>query len=45
MTLRIENTTAADVNHAISTERHRLGSTATGMVLTLVIIASEQSQS
>jgi len=45
MTLRIENTNSSAVNAAISSERHRLGASATGMVLTLVIVTDEQHQS
>ncbi len=44
MTLRITNTTSGEVDHAIRTQRHRVGATATGMVLTLVIIADERNQ-
>lgn len=45
MTLRIEDTTAAEVSSRIRSERHRLGATATGMVLTLVIVCDEENQS
>ena len=36
---------ASEVNAAISAERHRLGATSTGMVLTFVIITDELHQS
>lgn len=45
MTLYFENTTAADINASIGRERHRIGATATGMVLTLVVMADEVIQS
>lgn len=45
MSILLENTNAAAVNHAISAERHRMGGTAAGMALTFVIIADELNQS
>ncbi len=44
MTLRLERTNASAVANAISEERHRKGATATGMVMTLVIVADEEYQ-
>lgn len=44
MTLRLERTNASEVANAISEERHRKGATATGMVMTLVIVADEEYQ-
>ncbi len=44
MTLRLENTTAGEVANAIQSERHRKGATASGMVMTLVIVADEETQ-
>lgn len=45
MSMLLEDTTASAVENAIRAERHRLGATATGMVLTFVIVADELSQS
>ena len=45
MSVRLEDTTAAQVGTAISAERFRQGSSAVGRVLTLVIITDEASQS
>ncbi len=45
MTLQLEDTTAGEVNRAISAERNRLGGSASGMVLTLVIVTDEHNQS
>ena len=45
MSLLLEGTNASEVNAAISAERHRLGATSTGMVLTFVIITDELHQS
>lgn len=45
MSVRLEDTTAAQVGMAISAERFRQGSSAVGRVLTLVIIADEATQS
>ncbi|MDP2288641.1 MAG: glucose-6-phosphate dehydrogenase assembly protein OpcA [Actinomycetota bacterium] len=42
--IRLENTSGGEVSAAITAERHRLGSPATGMVLTLLILADEESQ-
>lgn len=42
--IRLENTSAGDVAAAINAERHRMGAAATGMVLTLLILADEESQ-
>ncbi|TAK69592.1 MAG: oxidoreductase [Actinomycetota bacterium] len=44
MTIRLDDTTAGAVQSAIQRERQRLGATATGMVLTLLIVADEDSQ-
>ena len=45
MSMLLEGTNASAVNAAISVERHRLGATSTGMVLTFVIVTDELSQS
>ena len=45
MTLRLEDTNAGAVASAIQSERHRIGASASGMVMTLVIVADEESQS
>ena len=45
MSVRLDDTTAAQVGTAISAERFRQGSSAVGRVLTLVIITDEASQS
>ncbi len=45
MSMLLEGTNAAAVSSAISAERHRLGATSTGMVLTFVIVTDELSQS
>ncbi|MDP4013773.1 MAG: glucose-6-phosphate dehydrogenase assembly protein OpcA [Candidatus Nanopelagicales bacterium] len=42
--IRLENTTSHAVASAIARERHRMGSPATGMVLTLIVIADEETQ-
>ena len=44
MSVRLDDTTAAEVSTAISAERFRQGSSAVGRVLTLVIIADEANQ-
>jgi glucose-6-phosphate dehydrogenase assembly protein OpcA len=44
MTVRLDDTTAAEVSTAISAERFRQGSSAVGRVLTLVIVADEATQ-
>ena len=44
MTVRLDDTTAAEVSTAISAERFRQGSSAVGRVLTLVIVADETTQ-
>ncbi|MFN8170027.1 MAG: glucose-6-phosphate dehydrogenase assembly protein OpcA [Candidatus Nanopelagicales bacterium] len=44
MSVRLDDTTAAEVSTAISAERFRQGSSAVGRVLTLVIIADEATQ-
>ena len=44
MSVRLDDTTAAQVASAISEERFRQGSSAVGRVLTLVIIADEATQ-
>jgi glucose-6-phosphate dehydrogenase assembly protein OpcA len=43
--IRLEDTSGGAVAAAIASERHRLGSPATGMVLTLIILANEEFQS
>ncbi len=43
--IRLEDTSGGAVAAAIAAERHRLGSPATGMVLTMLILASEEFQS
>lgn len=45
MSKLLENTTAGEVSTAINAERHRLGATATGMVLTFIIVTDELHQS
>jgi glucose-6-phosphate dehydrogenase assembly protein OpcA len=45
MTIRLEKTTAGDIVRTINEERHRIGATATGMVLTLIIVTDEENQS
>lgn len=45
MTLRLDDTNAGAVANAIQSERHRIGATASGMVMTLVIVADEENQS
>ncbi len=45
MSMLLEGTNAAEVNHAISAERHRLGATTAGMALTFVIVTDELHQS
>lgn len=44
MTTRLENTSGSAVAAAIAAERHRMGSPATGMVLTLLILTDEEYQ-
>lgn len=43
--MRLEKTSGGAVAAAINAERHRLGSPTTGMVLTLLVIADEETQS
>ena len=43
--IRFEDTSGGAVSAAIAAERHRMGSPATGMVLTLLIMADEDTQS
>lgn len=43
--IRLEDTSGGAVAAAIAKERHRLGSPATGMVLTMLILANEEAQS
>ncbi|MFN8126756.1 MAG: glucose-6-phosphate dehydrogenase assembly protein OpcA [Candidatus Nanopelagicales bacterium] len=43
--IRLEDTTGNAVQTAISAERHRLGATASGMVMTLIVLADEATQS
>ena len=45
MTTRLENTTADAIVRAINAERHKVGATSTGMVLTLIIVTDEENQS
>lgn len=45
MTIRLERTTAGEIVRTINEERHRIGATATGMVLTLIIVTDEENQS
>ncbi|MCH9719168.1 MAG: glucose-6-phosphate dehydrogenase assembly protein OpcA [Actinomycetia bacterium] len=42
--IRLENTTGNDISAEITRLRHRMGAPATGMVLTLLILADETSQ-
>lgn len=42
--IRLEDTSGSAVAAAIAAERHRMGSSATGMVLTLLILSDEESQ-
>ena len=42
--IRLENVSAGDVASAISAERRRMGATATGMVLTLLVMVDEEYQ-
>ncbi len=44
MTIRLEDTSGGAVAAAIAAERHRMGSPATGMVLTLLILTDEEYQ-
>lgn len=44
MTVRLEDTSGSSVAAAIAAERHRMGSPATGMVLTLLILTDEEYQ-
>lgn len=45
MTTRLENTTAGEIVRTINAERHKIGATSTGMVLTLIIVTDEENQS
>jgi glucose-6-phosphate dehydrogenase assembly protein OpcA len=45
MTIRLEKTNTAEIVRVINAERHRVGATATGMVLTLIIVTDEENQS
>ena len=45
MTTRLERTTAGEIVRTINEERHKIGATATGMVLTLIIVTDEENQS
>jgi glucose-6-phosphate dehydrogenase assembly protein OpcA len=45
MTTRLENTSAGEIVRTISEERHKIGATSTGMVLTLIIVTDEENQS
>jgi glucose-6-phosphate dehydrogenase assembly protein OpcA len=42
--IRLEDTSGGAVAAAIASERHRMGSSATGMVLTMLILTDEESQ-
>ncbi len=42
--IRLEDTSGGEVARAIAAERHRMGSPATGMVLTLLILSDEEAQ-
>ncbi|MDO8307897.1 MAG: glucose-6-phosphate dehydrogenase assembly protein OpcA [Actinomycetota bacterium] len=42
--IRLEDTSGGAVAAAIAAERHRMGSSATGMVLTLLILSDEEAQ-
>ena len=42
--IRLEDTSGGAVSAAIAAERHRMGSPATGMVLTLLILSDEEAQ-
>lgn len=42
--IRLEDTTGNAVSAAISAERHRMGAMATGMVMTLIVLADESTQ-
>lgn len=42
--IRLEDTSGGAVAAAIAAERHRMGSSATGMVLTMLILSDEDSQ-
>lgn len=43
--IRLEDTSGGAVSAAIASERHRMGSPTTGMVLTLLVISDEEFQS
>jgi glucose-6-phosphate dehydrogenase assembly protein OpcA len=43
--IRLESTTGNQIASAITEERHRLGAPASGMVMTLLVLADEASQS
>lgn len=45
MTTRLDDTTAAEISRTISRERHKVGASSTGMVLTLIIVTDEENQS
>lgn len=45
MTTRLENTNADEIVRTINAERHKIGATSTGMVLTLIIVTDEENQS
>ena len=42
--IRLDDTTGNEVAAAIAAERSRMGSSATGMVMTLLVMASEETQ-
>lgn len=42
--IRLEDTSGGAISHAISAERHRMGSPTTGMVMTLLILSDEEYQ-
>lgn len=42
--IRLHNTSGGDIARAIGSERHRMGSPTTGMVLTMLILSDEEHQ-
>ena len=40
--IRLEDTSGGEIARAIAEERHRMGSPATGMVLTMLILSDEE---
>jgi glucose-6-phosphate dehydrogenase assembly protein OpcA len=45
MTTRLEKTTTSEIVRTINAQRHSIGATSTGMVLTLIIVTDEENQS